>query len=538
MPVQPEDSTRTLIDALLEEQRNLTAVERFARWHDEHDDGERLAAHRALIPLSAPKPGEQYAFEVNLDKCSGCKSCVTACHALNGLDDGETWRSVGLLHGEKRNSFQQTITTACHHCVDPGCLNGCPVLAYDKNPLTGIVRHLDDQCIGCQYCVFMCPYEVPKYSEMRGIVRKCDMCHQRLDYGEAPACVQACPSEAIRITIVEKGNVNAEYRETSRTDNAANPFLPCSPEPAITLPTTRFVSANPLPAGLTAGDAHEVRLQPTHVPLVVMLVFTQFGAGGFALLPVMPQAVRPTLSSASLVALLIGLSGSVLHLGQPLKAWRAFLGLRRSWLSREIVVFGFFALVALATTICSYSRIHSSFLAWTTSLVGLVGVFCSGMTYHVTQRECWRGELSLGRFVGTTIVLGLAAAWCSAVFSGLVTFEWLAVALAVATVAKISRELALLRCCPDDADLDEEPPAKLKGRTAFLMRFRQGGLLRVRFACAWIGGIALPLISLICASTSVMGVAVLSLCVAGELIERVLFFRAAVVHKMPGSVSA
>src|SRR5262249_25948155 len=138
----------TLIDALLEEQRNLTAVERFASWHYEHSDVGERNSHRALIPLTAPKPGEQYAFEVNLDRCSGCKSCVTACHALNGLDEGETWRSIGLLHGGKRNSFQQTITTACHHCVDPACLNGCPVLAYDKSPLTGIVRHLDDQCIG------------------------------------------------------------------------------------------------------------------------------------------------------------------------------------------------------------------------------------------------------------------------------------------------------------------------------------------------------------------------------------------------------
>jgi ferredoxin len=81
-----------------------------------------------------------------------------------------------------------------HHCVDPACLSGCPVLVYDKYPATGIVRHLDDQCIGCQYCVMKCPCEVPRYSARRGIVRKCDMCGNRLSQGEAPACVQACPS--------------------------------------------------------------------------------------------------------------------------------------------------------------------------------------------------------------------------------------------------------------------------------------------------------------------------------------------------------
>src|SRR5260370_478724 len=126
-------------------------------------------------------------------------------------------------------------------------LNGCPVLAYDKDPLTGLVRHLDVQCIGCQYCIFMCPYEVPKYSERRGIVRKCDMCHQRLAHGEAPACVQACPSEAIRITVVEQEAVRGSYRKNGQssarinfeTAAPANPCLPSSPDPVITLPTTR-----------------------------------------------------------------------------------------------------------------------------------------------------------------------------------------------------------------------------------------------------------------------------------------------------------
>jgi len=83
-------------------------------------------------------------------------------------------------------------------------MDGCPVLAYDKDETTGIVRHLDDQCIGCQYCILKCPYDVPKYSESRGIVRKCDMCHDRLSVGEAPACVQACPNEAIRIITVNQ----------------------------------------------------------------------------------------------------------------------------------------------------------------------------------------------------------------------------------------------------------------------------------------------------------------------------------------------
>ncbi|HXT10342.1 MAG TPA: DmsC/YnfH family molybdoenzyme membrane anchor subunit [Candidatus Angelobacter sp.] len=532
-PAQSQGEARTLIDALLEEQRDLTAVERFARWHDENAGSDLpSASHRVLVPLTAPKPGEQYAFEVDLDRCSGCKSCVTACHALNGLDDDETWRSIGLLHGRGRNSFQQTITTACHHCVEPGCVDGCPVLAYDKDPLTGIVRHLDDQCMGCQYCIFMCPYEVPKYSEQRGIVRKCDMCHQRLAHGEAPACVQACPSEAIRITVVEKTSVRNSYREQ------ANEFLPCSPEPAITLPTTRYVSAKPLAPNLTAGDAHEVRLQPAHAPLVWMLVLTQLGAGGFASLPFAARGAQPGLATIALIATLLGMGASILHLGRPEKAWRAFLGLRCSWLSREIVGFSFFALLAVATTVAVFFAKPLPALLLTTAIVGIFGVFSSGMTYHVTQRECWRGELSIGRFFGTTVILGAAAAWCANTFAGAggAAFTLL---LAIATMVKLSRELAFLRLCPDDADLEEDPPTGLQARTAFIMRFRLGWILRTRLTCAWLGGVVLPLLSFLpIAAPRTDAIAGLLLCFIGELIERFLFFRTVAVSKMPGSVHA
>src|SRR5688572_10768243 len=219
-------SAATLIDDLLAEQRQLTAVEKFSRAHDACEV--RTHRYRDLLPASAPVPGTQFAFEVDLDKCSGCKACVTACHSLNGLDEGEAWRETGLLVSDDwRNPFQQVVTTACHHCLDPGCLNGCPVLAYEKDPLTGIVRHLDDQCIGCQYCILKCPYEVPKYSAPRGIVRKCDMCSDRLIAGEAPACVQACPNEAIRITIVETDDLARRYRveATKAAEDCRTPKL-------------------------------------------------------------------------------------------------------------------------------------------------------------------------------------------------------------------------------------------------------------------------------------------------------------------------
>src|SRR2546423_7326169 len=195
----------TLLLALLSEQQDLPAVAKFAHREIHGSVPDQARYYRDLVPLAAPRDGQQYAFEVDLDACSGCKACVTACHRLNGLEEGEAWRSVGLLHGGATESpILQHVTTACHHCLEPACLHGCPVQAYEKDPITGIVRHLDDQCIGCQYCMLTCPYDVPKYSHRLGIVRKCDMCHGRLAAGEAPACVQACPNQAIRISLVRR----------------------------------------------------------------------------------------------------------------------------------------------------------------------------------------------------------------------------------------------------------------------------------------------------------------------------------------------
>ena len=536
-----ENDHRTLIDELLAQQRSLTAVTQFARRHDQHELPAQAKFYRDLLPLAAPQPGQQYAFEVNLDQCSGCKACVTACHSLNGLDDEETWRSVGLLYSDDwRAPFQATVTTACHHCVDPGCLNGCPVLAYDKDPVTGIVRHLDDQCIGCQYCVMKCPYEVPKYSARRGIVRKCDMCSNRLAAGEAPACVQACPNEAIRITVVEQRAVAEQFRTPSAAAALLNPFLPASPRPAITVPTTRYISSKPLPANLLAGD--HVRATPAyaHLPLVFMLVLTQLAVGASVASLFVGPAQWLTLAALVVGAGALGVAS--LHLGRPLKAWRAFLGWRRSWFSREVIVFGGFVPLAAAAALAAWRMDLPGWLGhWlapAAALTGLMGVACSAMIYADTGREYWRAAQCFGKFFGTTILLGAATAlalghW----FASLTQSECVALALilSVTSVAKLGFERRIFLHL-----VDEETPAPTPlNKTARLLTGELGLLARVRVALTLVGGVLLPLVQLLGRTSSAPLVcAALALCVAGELLERYLFFTAVAPAKMPGGITA
>jgi formate dehydrogenase iron-sulfur subunit len=550
----------TLIDDLLGEQQSLTAVERFSRAHERHELPAHEKHYRRLLPAAAPKPGQQYAFEVDLDKCSGCKACVTACHSLNGLDEDETWRSVGLLVNDpvprpaSRVSYQQHVTTACHHCVDPGCLNGCPVLAYDKDPLTGIVRHLDDQCIGCQYCVLKCPYEVPRYSKERGIVRKCDMCANRLAVGEAPACVQACPHEAIKITVVDQAKVRGKYRalptlnlekekrgkgEKETTPGgffsfsplpllpSTNSFLPVSPNPAITLPTTRFISSRPLPENLFAGDDTAVRPSESHLPLVFLLVFSQLAVGA----SIMAVFVKsPVLLLAAVIAGAFGLGVGTLHLGQPLKAWRAFLGWRKSWFSREVIVFGGYVPMAAAAAATAWIQPLAPFASLVlpaAAFTGLLGVLCSVMIYVDTRREFWSGPQSGAKFFGTVLLLGAASAWVFAHTAALIPL------VMVAAIGKLAFEHRIYRRLLDDDTLGQEPLSK----TAHLLVGELGLFARSRVVCGLVGGVLLPALCLLTPGVS-LAVSAFALCVIGELLERYLFFTAVVTRKMPGAIAS
>jgi formate dehydrogenase iron-sulfur subunit len=542
-----------LLDELLREQQTLSAVERFAQRHADAQTPVRERYYRDQLPASPPGPGQQYAFQVDLDACTGCKACVAACHNMNGLDEGEAWRSVGLLHGGSVAApVQQTVTTACHHCLDPACMNGCPVGAYEKDPVTGIVKHLDDQCIGCQYCTLTCPYEVPQYNPARGIVRKCDMCSDRLAVGEAPACVQACPNGAIAITLVD--------RRQALEDAQGDAFLPGAPSPGITVPTTVYKTTRALPRNLLPANFYAVRPSRQHTPLVVMLVLTQLSAGAFCVDAIgsglLPTAVAQALGPVhSVVAVAIGLAAlgaSLLHLGRPLYALRAVLGLRTSWMSREILAFGCFAPLAMmyATSFWQASiarALHVAPLSATVAAqaqhgllvavaaTGAAGVLCSVFIYHVTRRAWWSASTTGFKFLMTATILGLATTELTLAVG---TSERAPEVLALATGAvrillgacavKAMGELWVLRHLRDKQVTERK-------RTAVLLTGDLRGYGVARLAA--LGAGALAAIYQLGHPLSVAASAIaLLLLVAGELLERTLFFAAVSSRGMPGGI--
>jgi len=537
------------------ESEALTAVEDFVQQHERGAIPVQTRHYARLLPATEPGPGQQYAFRVDLDRCSGCKACVTACHSLNGLDEGETWREVGLLiGGSSQLPVLQHVTAACHHCLDPACLTACPVDAYEKDPVTGIVKHLDDQCFGCRYCTFACPYEVPKYNRAKGIVRKCDMCADRLAVGEAPACVQACPHEAISIRLVETRQVIE--------DSETNLFLPGAPDPNITYPTTAYETKRVFPRNTLPADYHALHPEHAHWPLLAMLVLTQLSVGAFlvALIlepndaPELFQSIRPLNAVGALGFGFLALATSVLHLGRPQYAFRALIGLRHSWLSREILAFGLFALLASLYAAANFAGaispriLHG--LGAAVAVSGLAGVVCSVCVYAVTRRALWNGAATTARFLLTTALLGIATFLTSLMLASIVGGSLSArelIALRGGTLCQLLMVVAAVKLVFEAAlfrHLQSRTNTSLK-RSARLMLGPLSNATLARFGCGILGGICMPAFLLGNLQRdpppgdlqlALIVVLAFVACLIGELLERYLFFAAVAAPRMPGSL--
>ena len=130
---------------------------------------------------------------IDLDRCSGCDTCIVACKYAHGLDLGVCWNRVQTVTvGTFPNVEQYWLPRQCQQCENAPCLEVCPPGATDRECEYGLVVIDADACIGCKLCMDACPYNARRYDEGKGIVEKCDCCIARLKDGEKPACVHNC----------------------------------------------------------------------------------------------------------------------------------------------------------------------------------------------------------------------------------------------------------------------------------------------------------------------------------------------------------
>ena len=477
----------------------------------------------ALIPDRKPGQGEQYRFHFDMTKCIGCQCCVVACNEQNGNPADIHWRRVGEIEGGTYpETWRSYLSMGCNHCLEPTCMEGCPVDAYRKDGDSGLVLHSADACIGCQYCTWNCSYGVPQFNPERGVVGKCDMCHGRLNEGSEPACVHACPEGAIAVEIVNIAQWRGEY--------ATGANAPGMPSADDSLSTTRLTLPPALPQNTEKVNAYRVRPEHPHWPLIVMTVLTQLSVGALAGIWLIGLAHGSSSlrvpAMLSLAVAMLALGASTLHLGRPVYAYRALKMWRRSWLSREVLLFSIFAGFACMYAAALWMRLAgSAYLGAGTALAGVCGIFASAQLYRVPARPAWNSLNTTAEFFFTALLLGPLFALSIPAFSvpgSVHIWPMRVVAVAVSCGMMQNLILRILR-------LSQSSVFELKA-SAKLLSSTLAPLLLVRIGLALVAGILLPLLSHHWAVNALA----LIFAIAAEVIGRYLFF----VSVVPKNIAA
>jgi molybdopterin-containing oxidoreductase family iron-sulfur binding subunit len=216
-----------------------------------------------MTPQSKPKAKpRRYGMVVDIDRCTGCGACMTACAAENNVAPSDrratarTGLTPMLVHRVTRDGRTAFLPVTCMQCEnETPCVTVCPQQAVEYDKATGIVTQMPQRCLGCRYCMTACAYHARYFNwwdpewpsgmektlnpgvavRMRGVVEKCNFCHGRLHAAEdkaaaegrdsvdpadyRPACVEACATQAITF-----GDLNDPESEVSRAAKGPEAF--------------------------------------------------------------------------------------------------------------------------------------------------------------------------------------------------------------------------------------------------------------------------------------------------------------------------
>ncbi len=145
---------------------------------------------------------------VDQDRCLGCKSCMLEC-AMAHSDAGTLVEALSSqtppqsrVYVEPAGEFGMPMQ--CQHCEDAPCIMVCPTEAIHRFSERGPVILDQERCIGCRFCLLVCPFGVIDLSRDGKAMVKCDLCMERTAKGEDPACVAGCPTGAIKFVELDE----------------------------------------------------------------------------------------------------------------------------------------------------------------------------------------------------------------------------------------------------------------------------------------------------------------------------------------------
>jgi formate dehydrogenase iron-sulfur subunit len=198
---------------------------------------------------------------VDIGNCIGCRACQVACKQWNDTDGESTsledtlgFQNPAMLSAKTLTliTFHEMVNDKaaggvdyafamrrCLHCLEPACASACPTEALFRQD-DGPVTYNKDRCIGCRYCVWACPWGVPtaEWDSLAPKISKCTHCADRCDQplpaarngvgltGEegkrytdsiqVPACVKACPADALKYGTRDEMLAEAKRRIAAR----------------------------------------------------------------------------------------------------------------------------------------------------------------------------------------------------------------------------------------------------------------------------------------------------------------------------------
>lgn len=175
--------------------------------------GGALAFPSGAGASSGSDADDHWAMLYDTTMCVGCNACTNACRQWNKtspeVDQRGTYDAPSELSADTYTLIQlhkdgeefSFVKRQCMHCVDPACVSGCPVTALQKTS-AGPVVYDKNRCIGCRYCMYACPYHVPRFewdTARFPVIAKCHFCYEsRIQKGiGGPACADRCPTGAL-----------------------------------------------------------------------------------------------------------------------------------------------------------------------------------------------------------------------------------------------------------------------------------------------------------------------------------------------------
>lgn len=191
---------------------------RFLTWMGATAGGSLLLKETASAGSNKEFTGYPGSFGVlhDVSRCIGCRKCEAACNQINQLPPlDRPFDDLSVLNQIRRtneksytvvNRFTPSsfslpvfVKKQCNHCMEPACVSACFVKALTKTP-SGAVAYDASLCVGCRYCMIACPFNIPAYEYNNPFtpkIQKCTLCQPRITQGLQPACVEACPKEAL-----------------------------------------------------------------------------------------------------------------------------------------------------------------------------------------------------------------------------------------------------------------------------------------------------------------------------------------------------